>query len=408
MLFRVLLLLASAVGFTCPLLNARIVQVPGNYSTIQSAINASIIGDTVLVQAGTYLENIDFRGKKITVASQFIINHNPDVIQQTIIDGGMPTKPDSGSVVRFISREDSSSVLCGFTLRNGIGTLVPGSFAGGGILVANSSEPTIRYNIIRNNSALFGAGIAIRNSMPNIENNALTHNSAQDGAAIWMENSSVRINHNVIFSNNAEGAGGAICLRNSFAWISNSSITNNSSPICGGIFCAGGIWEVANCNFYQNQLCNFFGCGGPDLGDNSKSKNFNLDSADIYSNIMKEPGYTNSLINDFRPRCDSRLIDAGKLLPKNYPEGGAREDIGMFEYQYRVGDLTGDNRVNLADATSLINVVFLGTPIGCPLYPDDCDCNRRINVTDIVAIINYWSGYGEISSCLFTPTSSSK
>jgi hypothetical protein len=402
---RVLLLLASAVGLICPQLFGRILQVPATYTSIQSAINSSVNGDTVLVATGTYIENIDFRGRKITVASQFLLNPDINLIQQTIIDGSQPLATDSASVVRFVTREDSLSVLCGFTLRNGIGTLIPGSFAGGGILVTNSSGPIIRYNIIRQNVAIVGGGIAVKNGTPRIENNAIVHNSARDGGGLWCEDSWVRGYHNVVYSNDAEGIGGAVCMRSSFVTIRNSTISNNTSPTCGGISCSGGLWEISNCNFFQNQSKNFLGCGEPDMGDTSKAKNFNLDSADIYANIVKDPGFQNPVFYDFRLRCDSRLIDAGSIIPLTYPQGGAREDIGMFEYQFRVGDATGDGRINLADATMLVNIIFLGSPITCPFFADDCDCNRRINITDVVALINYWSGFHEVPACLFTPAS---
>jgi len=51
------------------LLNAATLNVPSQYSTVQSAINASSNGDTVLVQPGTYVENINFNGKNIFVGS---------------------------------------------------------------------------------------------------------------------------------------------------------------------------------------------------------------------------------------------------------------------------------------------------------------------------------------------------
>ena len=44
-------------------------QVPSEYSTIQLAINASTDGDIVLVEPGTYTENLDFNGKNIVVSS---------------------------------------------------------------------------------------------------------------------------------------------------------------------------------------------------------------------------------------------------------------------------------------------------------------------------------------------------
>src|SRR5262245_21259203 len=44
-------------------------NVPGDFPTIQAAINASVNGDTVLVAPGTYAASINFLGKAITVTS---------------------------------------------------------------------------------------------------------------------------------------------------------------------------------------------------------------------------------------------------------------------------------------------------------------------------------------------------
>ena len=46
------------------------IHVPAQYSTIQQGIDAATLGDTVLVAPGTYVENIDFIGKGITVGSE--------------------------------------------------------------------------------------------------------------------------------------------------------------------------------------------------------------------------------------------------------------------------------------------------------------------------------------------------
>ncbi len=78
-----------------------------DYSTIQSAINAAVDGNTVLVFAGTYTENINFNGKAITVKGA-------KGAGQTIINGG-----GNGSVVTFTSGEGANSILDGFTITGG-------------------------------------------------------------------------------------------------------------------------------------------------------------------------------------------------------------------------------------------------------------------------------------------------
>jgi hypothetical protein len=124
------------------------IRVPSEQPTIRSAINVATAGDTVLVAPGTYVENINFGGKAITVTSE----GGPEV---TIIDGGNDFAP----VVRFISGEGRGSALNGFTLQNGrVGVDSP--VKGGGIVI-QSSSPTITNNVIRNNQACSGGGIGI-------------------------------------------------------------------------------------------------------------------------------------------------------------------------------------------------------------------------------------------------------
>ena len=101
------LVLSASPAFSATL------YVPDNYPTIQTAIDAAGGGDTVIVRPGIYVENIDFKGKAITVESE----QGP---QGTIIDGNQ-----SGSVVRFQSGEGLDSILSGFSITNGSGTPVP-------------------------------------------------------------------------------------------------------------------------------------------------------------------------------------------------------------------------------------------------------------------------------------------
>jgi hypothetical protein len=213
--------------FISSLLQARIVHVPADSSTIQAGIEGAVDGDTVLVVRGHYYERINFLGKAILVASDFILDNDTLTIDSTIIDG-----EDGGSVVTFSSNEDSNSIIRGFTITNG------NASEGGGIY-CESSSPTITNNTITLNSAGSGGGIGATGNRPTITNNNITSNTAYDGGGIYA-NWDFAVINNVISGNSCGDQGGGICY---YKWygstsiIAGNAIIGNYAAWGGGIYC---------------------------------------------------------------------------------------------------------------------------------------------------------------------------
>ena len=120
-------------------------NVPGEYSTIQAAINASNNGDIVIVAPGTYTgegnREIDFLGKAITVRSTD--PNDPNIVASTVIDC-----QSQGRGFYFHNNESNNSVLAGVTITGGS---APGNWDGGGGIRCSSSSPTITRCIIKDN-----------------------------------------------------------------------------------------------------------------------------------------------------------------------------------------------------------------------------------------------------------------
>ncbi len=208
------------------------INIPGDYPTIQEGINAASDADTVLVQPGTYVENINYNGKNITVASLFLTTQDTSYVSQTIIDG------DSlDSVVKFQSGEDTTAVLIGFTIQNGYAQY------GGGIFCWNNSSPSLESLIISDNIASSRGGgiLCYWNSSPILRNVIISGNSSSDeGGGICCSNdSSPRLDNVTISGNITSGLGGGICCNNNSSLsLENVIISDNSSyDDGGGMFC---------------------------------------------------------------------------------------------------------------------------------------------------------------------------
>ena len=210
-LFLMGLILSGTFQFSV----ARIIRVPADRPTIREGIQASSKGDTVVVSPGEYFENLNFRGKNIVLTSLWYLDRDTSFIRTTIINGSQPVQADSASCVIFSHREDTSTVLQGFTLTGGKGTkwrdIHNGGLyrEGGGILIELSS-PIIRYNIIAHNKAIIttggvesagGGGIRIGDGNPQILNNIIAFNQGKYGAGIVLNYTGVTIRNNLIAYN---------------------------------------------------------------------------------------------------------------------------------------------------------------------------------------------------------------
>jgi hypothetical protein len=247
-------------------LQAQIIHVPGDYPTIQQAIDTADIGDTVLVSPGTYVENINFTGKNITVASLFLTTQDTSYISQTIIDGNQ-----AGSVV-MIWGVDSTAVLTGFTITNG------NSSNGGGICTGIffgrhpiGGSPTLRDLKVINNVATTGGGVcAPFGGRPSLFNVTVSGNTAETGGGLCCFSDGHASGYrtafnlrNVEVTNNIAGQiGGGLYLNSIYDLINefrNVRISYNStSGEGGGIYFACGNEDVYfdsiyRCSIYLNR-----------------------------------------------------------------------------------------------------------------------------------------------------------
>jgi parallel beta-helix repeat protein/predicted outer membrane repeat protein len=244
--------------------------VPAEYKTIQSAIDAAIDGENIIVADGIYTgdgnRDIDFNGKAITLKSE----NGPE---NCIIDCN-GTEEELHRGFYFHNGEGADSIVSGFTITNGY------NYNGGAIWCRYSSSPTLSKCIIRSNVAALapgfpgnfatnGGGIycsslsTLGSPSPIINECYFMDNIATgDGGAICSFLGSALV-RNCVFRGNQANSGGAIVAYEDNISIHNCVISNNSASNRfyggGAIYCSRSTATISNCTISRNRTVGYGG-----------------------------------------------------------------------------------------------------------------------------------------------------
>jgi hypothetical protein len=207
-----------------------VVSVPGNFSTIQAAIDSasSLAKTTICVAPGTYAGPINLLGKPIRLVGT-------GGAAVTTISG---TGGQSQSVIRAISGEPAISLIKGFTITGGTtGSPLPQNplvIAGGGILMAASST-SIEACILEQNNAAFGGGAYLYQHAGSVTGCTVRQNTAQAyGGGIQLYCSSTTVTDCTFTGNSAVTAGGGLHIVRSAPSLVECTVTGNRSFDRGG------------------------------------------------------------------------------------------------------------------------------------------------------------------------------
>jgi hypothetical protein len=418
------------------------IYISEDYLTIQTGIDYAFESDTVFVRDGTYSgdgnRDIDFGGKNIVVKSE----NGPE---STIIQGAVGHRgfyihsgEDTTSVIDGITitgfsyaHNDGGAILClnaGLTIKNCIIT---------GNMNVNAFGPGIYgyYANIRHFNCVFSDN---RCPLNWCDGSSEYHNGTYEFTdCLFTKSDSTRavfvLNADVTFTNctfagNMSGIKGAgMRLSGCNAVLSNCIFSNNMTVMGlpdyapgGGLSCSSCITTVSNCTFIgnrayrgssiyheggqltvENSIFAFSADGVPincdpaDIADISCTNIFgNIDGdwvgdisayAGINGNLSLDPMFCDTANDDFE-------IDSISPCAPYSPENTCGILIGAKDVGCGLmicGDANGDEFVNVSDAVSIINYVFLGGAPADPLCLGDANGDGVVSVSDAVYIINY-------------------
>jgi hypothetical protein len=217
----------------------------GEVPTIQAGIDSAAVGDTVLVAAGIYSENLTL-GKALTLRSM----EGPVA---TTIDAGR-----LGPVLTIPAGEGEGPLVVGFTLRNG-----QSPDDGGGARIARPGT-TLRDNVVEDNWAgTFdlgrGGGVYVYTGSMDLcflERNVIRNNYAgSEGGGVWAIR--CQATGNVIQGNSSHVAGGGVSMHGS-RFTENLIVENYSDHFAAGVL-ANPYSELVQNTIVNNRI------GNPDL-----------------------------------------------------------------------------------------------------------------------------------------------
>jgi hypothetical protein len=258
-----------------------VLEVPADFSTIQAAIDASSPGDTVLVADGVYTGpgnvDLDFSSLTSPFPNNIVVRSRNGPLATIIDVQGSPERPRRGFI--FHSGEDTTSVLDGFTIRNGWMGSSPirtgrHDLSGGGIIIRFlRSGPIIRNCIIESCYSEFsGGGLEAEvGGEPIIEDCLFIGNRcANFGGALSFESGAAATMRRCVITGNIAGTGGGGVAVRAPTIFESCTVSGNVAGSVGGGFGVGtgGGVEVRQPGTAFLDRCVVWGNCAPDSGNN--------------------------------------------------------------------------------------------------------------------------------------------
>jgi hypothetical protein len=299
------------------------------YTTLQAAINAAQAGDTVRIQPGTYIEQLDITGKNSGATSEtqrIVIEIDLSAPVGSVLLSPPTTRCTHGHAVRF--QQSKFISLRGLTITGAGGQAV--SLLGGNH--DNDAIHLDRLRIFGNGSSECNGGITIARGNPDtVIANSLIYANGRNGITfIDADGGPHYLVGNTIHGNAWNGLDVA---REHVVWLVNTAVTGNGTATgsTGGRF---GVRregssrpQPAGIRLLNNLVCgNRLGeLNGPILDPTDAGNRTPTGSAgsgvtaspgcdlpsNVYANLAGPDGHANTNDDDFTPVTASPLLDAG-------------------------------------------------------------------------------------------------
>ena len=205
------------------------------YTTIQAAVSAALPGENILIQRGSYIEQVSIQGKNNTAAAteaaRIVIQADPDAPVGSVVLRGAVATCTNGHAIRF--QQSKFVTVRGLTITGSGGSAI--SLVGG-----NNQNLAIvleRLRIFGNGSSECNGGITIaRGNAGTLVVNSLIYANGRNGiATLDADGGPHAVVNNTIYDN---GWNGISVTRNHDVLVVNNAITGNgvAAGTTGGRF----------------------------------------------------------------------------------------------------------------------------------------------------------------------------